>query len=92
MKKTNEEITAEVEINFPDGKRTIEMIMKQPYEIDDCQEGLVVVLNLRNGDIYTGLYEGIDEDDDIMLGALGSKNTIGIKRRAIENYLEQTTL
>ncbi len=92
MKTHPETITAEVEINFADGNRTVEMMLKHPNEINDCQEGKAVVLNLRNGDQYTGIYQGIDEDDEIMLGSASSKNGIGIKWRAIENYFEQTTL
>ena len=53
-------VTAEVEIDFKDGKRTIEMVMKEQYEIEDCEEGEAVMLNLRNGETYTGVFKGMD--------------------------------
>jgi hypothetical protein len=82
-------VTAEVEIDFKDGKRTIEMEMKGPYEIEDCEEGKVVMINFRNGDTYTGIFKGMDGDDDIMLGSLSGKSTIGLKVGWINDYFEQ---
>ena len=38
-------VTAEVEIDLKDGKRTIEMVMKEPYEIEDCEEGKAALLS-----------------------------------------------
>ena len=49
LANSNSEI-AEVEIDFKDGKITIEMVMKEPYEIEDCEEGkAVMVCNLQDG-------------------------------------------
>ena len=82
-------VTAEVEIDFKDGKRTTEMVMKEPYEIEDCEEGKAVMLNLRNGETYTGIFKGMDGDEDIMLGSLSGKNTIGLKVGWLNDYFEQ---
>ena len=35
-------VTAEVEIDFKDGKRTIEMVIKEQYEIEDWEEGKTI--------------------------------------------------
>jgi hypothetical protein len=67
-------VTAEVEIDFKEGKRTIEMELKEPHEIEDCEEGKAVMLNLRNGETYTGIFKGMDGDEDIMLGSLSGGN------------------
>lgn len=90
MSKTT--VTAEVEIDFKDGKRTIEMVMKEPYEIEYCEEGKAVMLNLRNGETYTGIFKGMDGDEDIMLGSLSGGNTIGLKVGWLNDYFEQSVL
>lgn len=87
MSKTT--VTAEVEIDFKDGKRTIEMELKSPHEIEDCEIGKTVMLNLRNGETYTGIFKGMDGDEDIILGSLDRGNTIGLKVNWVKDYLEQ---
>jgi hypothetical protein len=90
MSKTT--VTAEVEIDFKDGKRTIEMVIKKPYEIEDCEKGKAVMLNLRNGETYTGIFKGMDGDEDIMLGSLSGGKTIGLKVGWLNDYFEQSVL
>lgn len=85
----NQTVTAEVEINFADGKKTITMMEKAPYEIYDCEIGKAVVINLRNNEVYTGIFKGMDGDEDIMLGALSGKGRIGLKVNWVVNYFEQ---
>lgn len=82
-------VTAEVEINFKEGKRTIEMVMKEPYEIEDCEEDKAVMLNLHNGETYTGIFKGMDGHEDIMLESLSGKSTIGLKLAWVCDYFEQ---
>ena len=84
----NQTVTAEVEINFAEGKKTIEMLLKSPSEIDDCEEGKAIVLNLRNGETYTGIFKGVD-DEEIMLGSLSGKGAIGLKAFWVRDYFEQ---
>jgi len=88
MKSQIQTVTAEVEINFKDGKKTIQMEMKIPCEIENCEEGKAVVLKLKNGDTYTGIFRGMD-DEDILLGSLKYNSTIGVNLSSIENYFEQ---
>ena len=85
----NQTVTAKVEIDFKEGKRTIEMELKEPYEIENCEEGKAVIINLRNGETYTGIFKGMDGDEDIMIGSLSGKNIIGLKVNWIEDYFEQ---
>ena len=77
-----------IEINFPDGKRTIEMSQKKQYDIQNCEQEKIVVLNLNNGESYTGIFKGIDGDDAV-LGSISGKNTIGINSVWIHDYFEQ---
>lgn len=81
-------ITAEVEIDFKDGKRTIEMKLKEDWEIDECEIDKVIMLNLCNGETYTGVFKGID-GQDIMIESLSSQATIGLRASFINDYFEE---
>lgn len=81
-------ITAEIEVDFKDGRKKIEMQLKETYEIDDCEMEKVIVLNLCNGEMYTGIFKGMD-GDDIMIGSISGKNTIGLSVDVINDYFEQ---
>ena len=81
-------VTAEVEISFAHGKRTIQMAHKKTFEIEDCQEGLVVVLKLTNGESYTGVFKGMS-GEEIMLGSLTSNHVIGLDTEYVGSYFEE---
>lgn len=81
-------VIAEVEIDFAEGKKTIEMLLKSPIEIDDCEVGKIIVLNLRSGETYTGIFKGMD-DEYIMLGSLTMQVTIELKALWVRDYFEQ---
>ncbi len=83
------EVTAIAEINFHDGKREIEMILKQPEEIRNCDGGKVVSLLLKDKNTYTGFFQGIDDDDDIVVGGIDGKGAIGLKVAWVESYFEE---
>ena len=88
---STETLTAEVEINFPDGKKKMEMVLKPKYEIENCDEGKVVILNLRNGESHTGIFKGMDGDEDLMLQSLSLKHTLGYKVWWLSEYWEQVS-
>lgn len=79
---------AEVEIDFKEGRRTIEMQRKEDWEIDECEEGKVIMLNLCNGETYTGIFKGID-GQDVMIESLNSQNTICLRASFINDYFEE---
>lgn len=81
-------ITAEVEIDFKDGKRTIEMRLKEDWEIEECEYGKLIMLNLCNGETYTGVFKGIN-GQDIMIESLSRQNTIGLRASFINDYFEE---
>lgn len=76
-------------VTAKEGKRTVEMELKEPHEIENCEEGKAVMLNLRNGETYTGIFKGMDDDEYIMLGSLSGGNTIGLKVNWVNDYFEQ---
>lgn len=82
------EITAKVDVHFPNGDKTIEMLLKDPHDIEECPEGSVVILNLTNDEQHTGIFKGMS-DDDIKLGSLDGKHTLGYKIIWLEDYFEE---
>ena len=86
---SEQQIIATVEIDLPEGKKEIKMELKKPSELEDCDEGTVVILNLKNGEKYTGIFKGMDGDEDLMLGSLSDKNRIGLKLAWVDDYFEE---
>lgn len=83
-----EQVKVKIELNFKDGKKIIEMELKVPEELEDCKEGKAIILNLLDGQSYTGIFKGIDEEY-ISLQSLSGKNTLGFELEWVGNYLEQ---
>ncbi len=81
-------VTTEVEINFPDGKRTIEMFWNKTSEIEDCEIGTVIVLLLTDESNVTGIFKGIS-GDDVMIGSFDGKHTLGYKTHWVDSYCEE---
>ncbi len=81
-------VTAEVEIDFPTGKKTIEMELKKRYDLDECENDTVIILNLINGEQLTGLFKGVN-DEDTMIGSMDGKHTLGYKHHYIRDYFEE---
>lgn len=79
--------TATIEINFKEGKKTIEVTLKKKHQIEECEEGKVVILRMKNGDTFTGLFKGMDEST-IMITGLFSSNVMGVNIRSVDDYLE----
>ncbi len=81
-------VTADVEVHYSAGKKTIKMILKNPDDIQNCPEGKTVVINLRNGETYAGFFRGFD-DSTIMLKSTMSGGVIGLELPWIVNYFEE---
>lgn len=52
-------------------------------EFNDLFEGIKMDITLNNGDVYEGLFEGMD-DNIVMLKSLKSNNIIGITQSSID--------
>jgi len=79
---------ATVEIKFPTGNKEIEMELKKGFQIEDCEKDTVVVVNLIDGQQLTGIYKGM-ADEDVLLGTLDGKLTLGYKIHWVSNYFEE---
>jgi len=66
--------------------------MKEPFEVEECKVGLIVMLNLQNGQTYTGIFHGIDDcTQDVILQSIQGGSLIGLKSEWIEDYFEQVS-
>ena len=83
-----EEIKAEIELEIKGKKNTFEMIIKEPSDLEDLEDGHIVMLNLKNGEQYTGIFDGLDEYNEILLKSLESDQRIGLKIWWVRDYLE----
>jgi len=86
---SEQQAIATVAIEFPEGKKEIQMEVKNGDQISECAENKVVVIYLVDGDQYTGIFKGMDGSDDIMLSSLSGKNTIGLQVCWIKTFLEE---
>ncbi len=82
-------VTADVEVHYSTGKKTITMILKDRDDIQNYPGEKTVVINLRNGETYTGYFRGLDDDNNIMLKSTMSDGLIGLELAWIVNYFEE---
>lgn len=68
--------------------KTKQAHVRDAEQIYELQEGKEVVLVFKNGEDYTGIFKGLD-DDQIMLKALESNSIIGLPVSQLEYYLER---
>lgn len=80
--------TIEVELQFPDGSKTINMNRKNPLEINGCEIGRIICLLIKNGEEITGIFKGMDKET-IMIESLSGKHCLGYKTDWVSSYLEE---
>ena len=63
------------------------MEIKEKYTLEDEEnEEKYVNLFFHNGEVYSGIFAGMDGDDTIMLDAEKGKGRIGLPMSALKNY------
>lgn len=68
--------------------KVYQMTENESYEIEDCDEGKVVIINLINGNSYTGIFHGMD-GDIVLLKSIKSSSVVGLEIDWIKSYLEE---
>ena len=68
--------------------KTKQAYLRDAEEIENLEEGKEVVLLFVNGEEYTGIYKGLD-DDQIILKSLDSDSMIGLPLNMLKGYLER---
>jgi len=78
-----------LKLNLEYEGKNYEVIQKDAYDIENCEEGKFVSLILKNGEEYNGVFRGMD-NEDIMLRSVCLQHTIGFSLRFLKYYFEQT--
>lgn len=68
--------------------KTKQAYLRDAEEIENLEEGKEVVLIFANGEEYTGIFKGLD-DEQIILKALDSESMIGLPLNMLKSYLER---
>ncbi|MFA5433162.1 MAG: hypothetical protein WC319_09925 [Candidatus Paceibacterota bacterium] len=68
--------------------KTKQAYLRDAKEIENLEEGKEVVLLFANGEEYTGIFKGLD-DEEIILKALESESMIGLPLNMLNGYLER---
>lgn len=84
-----ETIEASFEVDFPDGKKTVNATLKHGYEIEDCEVGKAVFLNLRNGETHSGIFRGAEGDESFSIYSFSGEYRLGYKTGWVETYFEE---
>ena len=68
--------------------KTKQAHLRNAEEIETLKEGKEVVLLFINGEEYTGIFKGLD-DEQIILKALDCETMIGLPLNMLKGYLER---
>lgn len=81
-------VKIEAEINFPEGKKTVQLVKKETSDVEDCEEGKIICLHLINGESLFGFFKGM-ADDEILIGSISGKITLGYNIYWVGTYFEE---
>ena len=69
----------------------VKMVTKEPSELENTTNGKLVILNFFNGELFVGLFNGID-NGEILLKSPGlkiNKATIGLPYNKLQTVLSE---
>ena len=84
----SKKVIATITVKYPKGEKDVETELKNQHDIGSCEEGKFIYMHLFNGNEYSGIFKGMDEET-VLLGSLVSEDIIGIESECIENYFEE---
>ena len=85
----DEEVRAEVGIKINGVEKDYEMVIRETYEIEDCEDGKIVLLLGHDGSQWTGRFRGT-YDEDIILESLDNPTSrIALNSDGVGMYFEE---
>lgn len=89
---SEERIVATVTIpNYKgEGDKDFEMLVRNPYELDECEKGKIVILIGADQSQWTGTFVSAD-DDDVIIESLEGKSQVGFPIDGLVCFLEEIT-
>ena len=70
------------------GTKSKKAVFKNPDELYECEKGTEVILVFDSGEEYTGIFNGLD-DDEIILKSTQSEDTIGLPYNRLKFFLKR---
>ena len=86
--KTKDKITADVEISTKGEVLNIKMELKKIEEIEECEDGKIILFGRSDGGHISGLFVGMD-GETIILKSLVSDTVMGLEMSRYKGYLEE---
>ena len=65
-------------------------VRKKPEELYECEKGKEVILVFNSGEVYTGIFQELD-NDEIILKSTESEDMIGLPYNRLRGFLERLT-
>lgn len=62
--------------------------LKELREIHECKEGTEINLHLKDGQLMSGIFDGIADDEEVVLKSLSGGSRLGFRLSSIDNYSE----
>lgn len=84
----NEEIRADVVLEINGEEKTIEMLLKESDEIQDCEKGKIVVLLTHDGNQWVGHFQSCD-GENVSIKPIGSLLSLSFELEWFNEYLEE---
>lgn len=84
----NEEVRLEVVLEINGEEKTIEMLLKESDEIEDCEKGKMVVLLTHDGNQWTGYFQSSD-GENVSIKPFGSRVSLSFELEWFNEYLEE---
>jgi hypothetical protein len=70
--------------------KDLEMLVRNPYDLDDCEKGKTVILIGNDQSQWTGTFVSVD-DEDVIIESLESNDQIGFPIDGLVCFLEEIT-
>lgn len=84
----DEEVRAEVTLKINGEEKTIEMLLKESDEIEDCEKGRIVILLTHDGNQWTGRFKYSD-GENVTIEPLDGGRALAFEADWFNEYLEE---
>lgn len=89
MSEESEEIRAEIEIRTKEGIKTYLTVAKSSDELDECENGKIVILIAHDQNQWCGLFEEVTEEDVIISDLDDRSKRIAFPLYGVAFYFEE---
>jgi uncharacterized protein YuzE len=77
-----------IEIEINGKKNFFEIELKKPVELRDLEDNYLVIIYLKSGKKYIGVFKRCDTDDEVIIKLLENGKYIGFDLYWVEKYYQ----